>query len=191
MGRQHLTEVERLRVRVLFFDACFTKRRISEVTGYSAHQVKTAIKEGARPRPRPGRPSKSGVQKRKEVDTRPLEPWRLEKVAEASSSGGKAPKRSVSKPAAQASRLADQGTPQASASADQGAAPGEADPVELDDSDSDEEAKQTPQPAEDASDLSQVDDDDDGDDGDDASDASNVSVRATDRPTTPIQPVET
>jgi len=142
MGRRHLTEVERLRVRVLFFDACFTKRRIAEKTGYSPHQVATAIREGARPKPRSGRPSKSGVQKTKEPETRPAEPWFW-----ANSGPYAAPTSSdhISSIAAQASSLVDQGpAPQASSSAHEGDDPSEASSMEVDESDSEEE--QAPQP---------------------------------------------
>ncbi|KAI1080988.1 hypothetical protein F5B20DRAFT_86362 [Whalleya microplaca] len=66
---KHLTELERFRVRTLYYDACMTKRRIQEVTGYSDSQIRTAIraKSAAIP-PRTGRPKKgysaaSGIQK--------------------------------------------------------------------------------------------------------------------------------
>ncbi|KAI0007872.1 hypothetical protein F4779DRAFT_619180 [Xylariaceae sp. FL0662B] len=56
---KHLTELERFRVRTLYYDACMTKRRIQEITGYSDSQIRTAIraKSAAIP-PRTGRPRK-------------------------------------------------------------------------------------------------------------------------------------
>ncbi|CAJ2509252.1 Uu.00g142780.m01.CDS01 [Anthostomella pinea] len=41
---KHLTELERFRVRTLYYDACMTKRRIQEVTGYSESQIRTAVR---------------------------------------------------------------------------------------------------------------------------------------------------
>ncbi|KAI0598383.1 hypothetical protein F4775DRAFT_555259 [Biscogniauxia sp. FL1348] len=41
---KHLTELERFRVRTLYYDACMTKRRILEVTGYSESQIRTAVR---------------------------------------------------------------------------------------------------------------------------------------------------
>ena len=44
MGRPHLTDDERLRVRVLRHDANFTLARISEITGYGDRQIRNALK---------------------------------------------------------------------------------------------------------------------------------------------------
>ncbi|KAI1102150.1 hypothetical protein F4804DRAFT_353977 [Jackrogersella minutella] len=57
---KHLTELERFRVRTLYYDAAMSKRRIAEVTGYSISQIRTAIraKTAAVP-PRSGRPKRS------------------------------------------------------------------------------------------------------------------------------------
>ncbi|KAH9906069.1 hypothetical protein F4778DRAFT_693052 [Xylariomycetidae sp. FL2044] len=41
---KHLTEMERFRVRILYYDACMTKKRICEITGYSESQVRTAVR---------------------------------------------------------------------------------------------------------------------------------------------------
>ncbi|KAI0404116.1 hypothetical protein F4802DRAFT_616058 [Xylaria palmicola] len=40
---KHLTELERFRVRTLYYDAMFTPRRIRQVTGYTPSQIKTAV----------------------------------------------------------------------------------------------------------------------------------------------------
>ncbi|KAI2627677.1 hypothetical protein GGR54DRAFT_636805 [Hypoxylon sp. NC1633] len=56
---KHLTERERFRVRTLYYDACMSKKRIEEVTGYSSSQVRTAIRaQSAAVPPRSGRPKK-------------------------------------------------------------------------------------------------------------------------------------
>ena len=44
MGRPHLTDDERLRVRVLRHDANFTFARISQITGYGERQIRNALK---------------------------------------------------------------------------------------------------------------------------------------------------
>lgn len=44
MGRPHLTDNERLRVRVLRHDANFTFARISQITGYGERQIRNALK---------------------------------------------------------------------------------------------------------------------------------------------------
>lgn len=56
---KHLTELERFRVRTLYYDAGMSKKRIEEVTGYSNSQIRTAVraKSAAIP-PRTGRPRK-------------------------------------------------------------------------------------------------------------------------------------
>ncbi|KAI0381369.1 hypothetical protein F5Y04DRAFT_80885 [Hypomontagnella monticulosa] len=57
---KHLTEMERFRVRTLYFDAGMSKKRIAEVTKYSLSQIRTAIRaQSAAVRPRSGRPKKS------------------------------------------------------------------------------------------------------------------------------------
>ncbi|KAI1325545.1 hypothetical protein F5Y16DRAFT_260166 [Xylariaceae sp. FL0255] len=58
---KHLTELERFRIRTLYYDACLTKRRIREITGYSESQIRTAVRaKTAAPGKRPGRPRKNG-----------------------------------------------------------------------------------------------------------------------------------
>lgn len=44
MGRPHLTDDERLRVRVLRNDANFTFSRIAQITGYGERQIRNALK---------------------------------------------------------------------------------------------------------------------------------------------------
>ncbi|KAI1260283.1 hypothetical protein F5Y18DRAFT_406158 [Xylariaceae sp. FL1019] len=57
---KHLTEMERFRVRTLYYDACFTKSRIGEITGYSESQIRTAVRAPTAAIPkRPGRPKKT------------------------------------------------------------------------------------------------------------------------------------
>ncbi|KAI2603379.1 uncharacterized protein GGS25DRAFT_528401 [Hypoxylon fragiforme] len=56
---KHLTELERFRVRTLYYDAAMSKKRISEVTNYSLSQIRTAIRaKSAAVPPRSGRPKK-------------------------------------------------------------------------------------------------------------------------------------
>ncbi|KAL7619577.1 hypothetical protein AAE478_010118 [Parahypoxylon ruwenzoriense] len=56
---KHLTERERFRVRTLYYDACMSKKRIQEITGYSNSQIRTAIRaKSAAVPPRTGRPKK-------------------------------------------------------------------------------------------------------------------------------------
>ncbi|KAJ2988469.1 hypothetical protein NUW58_g3961 [Xylaria curta] len=43
---KHLTELERFRVRTLYYDAKLSRGRIRQITGYSVSQIKTAIQEG-------------------------------------------------------------------------------------------------------------------------------------------------
>ncbi|KAJ9132459.1 hypothetical protein NKR23_g11213 [Pleurostoma richardsiae] len=56
-GRTQLTELDRMRVRTLFYDAQFRVSRIREVTGYGTSQIRRAIKDPT-PKKRPGRPRK-------------------------------------------------------------------------------------------------------------------------------------
>lgn len=56
MGRAHLTDDERLRVRVLRLDAGWTFSRIAQVTGYGATQVRNAMRSGTVAK-RSGRPT--------------------------------------------------------------------------------------------------------------------------------------
>ncbi|KAI1377875.1 hypothetical protein F4677DRAFT_458613 [Hypoxylon crocopeplum] len=57
---RHLTELERFRVRTLYYDACMSKKRIEEVTGYSSSQIRTAIRaKSAAVGTRTGRPKKA------------------------------------------------------------------------------------------------------------------------------------
>jgi hypothetical protein len=54
---KHLTELERFRVRTLYYDAGLTKSRIREITGYSTSQIRTAVRaKSATIGRRPGRP---------------------------------------------------------------------------------------------------------------------------------------
>ncbi|KAI0017113.1 hypothetical protein F4780DRAFT_625278 [Xylariomycetidae sp. FL0641] len=56
---KHLTELERFRVRTLYYDACLTKKRIQEITGYSESQIRTAVRaKTAAVGKRSGRPRK-------------------------------------------------------------------------------------------------------------------------------------
>lgn len=56
-GRSQLTTEQRQRVRTLFFDARMSKTEIVRVTGYSANQIRYAIRaEGAIVKTRSGRP---------------------------------------------------------------------------------------------------------------------------------------
>ncbi|KAI1769844.1 hypothetical protein F4818DRAFT_456562 [Hypoxylon cercidicola] len=56
---KHLTELERFRVRTLYFDAGMSKKRIEEVTGYSNSQIRTAVRAKSAAIPhRTGRPRK-------------------------------------------------------------------------------------------------------------------------------------
>lgn len=56
---KHLTELERFRVRTLYYDACITKKRIQEITGYSHSQIRTAVRaKSAQIGKRTGRPKK-------------------------------------------------------------------------------------------------------------------------------------
>ncbi|KAI0870471.1 hypothetical protein GGS24DRAFT_475116 [Hypoxylon argillaceum] len=54
---KHLTELERFRVRTLYYDASLSKGRIRQITGYSASQIRTAVRaKSASVGRRPGRP---------------------------------------------------------------------------------------------------------------------------------------
>ncbi|KAI0165203.1 hypothetical protein GGR52DRAFT_585189 [Hypoxylon sp. FL1284] len=56
---KHLTELERFRVRTLYFDAGMSKKQIEDVTGYSNSQIRTAIRAKSAAIPhRTGRPRK-------------------------------------------------------------------------------------------------------------------------------------
>ncbi|KAI1456306.1 hypothetical protein F4805DRAFT_458954 [Annulohypoxylon moriforme] len=56
---KHLTELERFRVRTLYYDAGMSKPRIKQVTGYSTSQIRTAIHaKTAAVAPRSGRPKR-------------------------------------------------------------------------------------------------------------------------------------
>ncbi|RWA14431.1 hypothetical protein EKO27_g669 [Xylaria grammica] len=41
---KHLTELERFRVRTLYYDASLSKGRIRQITGYSSSQIRTAVR---------------------------------------------------------------------------------------------------------------------------------------------------
>ncbi|KAI3339280.1 hypothetical protein F4824DRAFT_56703 [Ustulina deusta] len=57
---KHLTELDRFRVRTLYYDACLSKGRIRQITGYSASQIRTAVRaKTAAVGKRPGRPKES------------------------------------------------------------------------------------------------------------------------------------
>jgi len=56
---KHLTELERFRVRTLYYDALLNKNRIKKITGYSDSQIRTAIRaKTSSITRRPGRPKK-------------------------------------------------------------------------------------------------------------------------------------
>lgn len=56
---KHLTELDRFRVRTLYYDACLSKVRIHQITGYSMSQIRTAVRaKTAAVGKRPGRPQK-------------------------------------------------------------------------------------------------------------------------------------
>lgn len=66
MGRPHLTEDDRLRVRVLRNDANFTFRRIAEITGYGERQIRNALKSPTVGK-RSGRPAALSPQQQAEL----------------------------------------------------------------------------------------------------------------------------
>ena len=66
MGRQHLTEAERARVRVLSADAHLSQIQICEVTGFGLGQVQRALRE-AIPKPRSGRPAVLTLEQEREL----------------------------------------------------------------------------------------------------------------------------
>ncbi|KAI8945548.1 hypothetical protein F4801DRAFT_568037 [Xylaria longipes] len=54
---KHLTVLDRFRVRTLYYDACLSKERIRQITGYSPGQIRTAVRaRSASVGKRPGRP---------------------------------------------------------------------------------------------------------------------------------------
>ncbi|KAI1756123.1 hypothetical protein F4782DRAFT_321182 [Xylaria castorea] len=54
---KHLTVLDRFRVRTLYYDACLSKERIRQITGYSPGQIRTAVRaRSAAVGKRPGRP---------------------------------------------------------------------------------------------------------------------------------------
>ncbi|KAI0189554.1 hypothetical protein EV127DRAFT_432105 [Xylaria flabelliformis] len=54
---KHLTVLDRFRVRTLYYDACLSKERIRQITGYSLGQIRTAVRaRSAAVGKRPGRP---------------------------------------------------------------------------------------------------------------------------------------
>ncbi|KAI1333754.1 hypothetical protein F5Y15DRAFT_404120 [Xylariaceae sp. FL0016] len=56
---KHLTELERFRVRTLYYDGCISKQKIQKITGYSESQIRTAVRaKSAQIGKRPGRPKK-------------------------------------------------------------------------------------------------------------------------------------
>ncbi|KAI0965567.1 hypothetical protein F4678DRAFT_330923 [Xylaria arbuscula] len=57
---KHLTELDRFRVRTLYYDACLSKGRIRQITGYSASQIRTAVRApSSAVGKRPGRPKET------------------------------------------------------------------------------------------------------------------------------------
>jgi hypothetical protein len=64
---KHLDSEQRFRVRVLFFDAGLTKKRIEEITGYTGSQIRTAISaKSHQVGTRSGRPGKEEIRRRNE-----------------------------------------------------------------------------------------------------------------------------
>ncbi|KAI0813873.1 hypothetical protein GGR55DRAFT_687489 [Xylaria sp. FL0064] len=77
---KHLTELDRFRVRTLYYDACLSKGRIRQITGYSPSQIRTAVRAptaavGRRPgRPKePKEPKKRGRKTSKAKSSSPNE----------------------------------------------------------------------------------------------------------------------
>ncbi|KAI1277892.1 hypothetical protein F5Y07DRAFT_76995 [Xylaria sp. FL0933] len=77
---KHLTELDRFRVRTLYYDACLSKGRIRQITGYSPSQIRTAVRAptaavGRRPgRPKePKEPKKRGRKSTKAKSSSPNE----------------------------------------------------------------------------------------------------------------------
>ncbi|KAK3345998.1 hypothetical protein B0T25DRAFT_550803 [Lasiosphaeria hispida] len=59
-GRKHLTPDDRLRIRTLYYDARIAQKQIEKVTGYSLHQIRSAIRADTHQiGQRSGRPRKS------------------------------------------------------------------------------------------------------------------------------------
>src|SRR5438067_7396908 len=63
---KHLTNEERARVRTLYFDAKMPKSQIIQITGYSLHQIKKAIRDPI-VRARSGRPTVLSPQQEEEL----------------------------------------------------------------------------------------------------------------------------
>jgi len=55
MGTKQLTEKQRIRIRVLFFDGKYSKAQIQQMTGFSFDQIKRAV-DAQVPKPRSSRP---------------------------------------------------------------------------------------------------------------------------------------
>ncbi|KAI0538575.1 hypothetical protein GGR58DRAFT_292761 [Xylaria digitata] len=80
---KHLTELERFRVRTLYYDATISKGRIRQITGYSASQIRTAVRaKSAAITRRPGRPKKPRKGGNKSSDSELLTPGDSEVNAE-------------------------------------------------------------------------------------------------------------
>ncbi|KAI1744819.1 hypothetical protein F4680DRAFT_167027 [Xylaria scruposa] len=63
---KHLTVLDRFRVRTLYYDACLSKERIRQITGYSPGQIRTAVRaRSAAVGKRPGRPKNTTPKKGK------------------------------------------------------------------------------------------------------------------------------
>ncbi|TGJ79625.1 hypothetical protein E0Z10_g9126 [Xylaria hypoxylon] len=72
---KHLTELERFRVRTLYYDAIMSKGRIRKITGYSASQIQTAVRATtAAVGKRAGRPKKPGTGGNKSSNAEPPTP---------------------------------------------------------------------------------------------------------------------
>lgn len=76
---KHLDSEQRFRVRVLFFDAGLTKKRIEEITGYTGSQIRTAISAKSHlVGVRSGRPGKDEIRRRNELQQQELQQEQLQ-----------------------------------------------------------------------------------------------------------------
>ncbi|GAP85161.2 putative beta- -glucosidase [Rosellinia necatrix] len=68
---KHLTELDRFRVRTLYYDASLSKGRIRQITGYSPSQIRTAVRAtSAAVGRRPGRPKTTAMKRGGKGSTR-------------------------------------------------------------------------------------------------------------------------
>ncbi|KAI1293117.1 hypothetical protein F5Y03DRAFT_400133 [Xylaria venustula] len=80
---KHLTELDRFRVRTLYYDACLSKGRIRQITGYSASQIRTAVRaQSAAVGKRPGRPKEPKKRGSKSSNAKSSSPNELDANAE-------------------------------------------------------------------------------------------------------------